>query len=161
LETIVSLAQQILPLEALDALIGGVLTHISDEIVATLCSKAVQKFNINAIMGLDVDLNILESFADERFRSTGLNELDGSMDLRQCLSEARQLVNLLLSNQPETFTNPVIRQKNYSALDLHKVLAVVEKYRDPPEKYFGNRNPKNAARKKSIDLLIRRLRDSV
>ncbi|MCO5579032.1 hypothetical protein L7F22_032884 [Adiantum nelumboides] len=160
LETIVSLAQQILPLDALDTVVSGVLLHISDAIVATFLSEDVRRFNLNAVMGIDADLKVLESFADEKFQTTGLNELQGAMNLRESLVEARQLVNLLLSNQPENFLNPVIRQKNYSALDSLKVLTIAEKYRDLPEKLFA-RNPKNAGKKKSMDLLVRRLKDSL
>lgn len=159
LETIVSLAQQILPLDALDTVVSGVLTHISDAIVATFTSDDVRRYNLNAVIGIDADLKVLESFADDRFQSTGLNELQGATNLRECLAEARQLVNLLLSNQPEHFMNAVIRQKSYSALDSEKVLVIAEKYRDLPDKLFG-RNPKNAGKKKSMDLLVRRLRDS-
>lgn len=159
LETIVSLAQQILPLDALDTVVSGVLTHISDAIVATFTSDDVRRYNLNAVIGIDADLKVLESFADDRFQSTGLNELQGATNLRECLAEARQLVNLLLSNQPEHFMNAVIRQKSYSALDSGKVLVIAEKYRDLPDKLFG-RNPKNAGKKKSMDLLVRRLRDS-
>ncbi|KAH7424634.1 hypothetical protein KP509_11G016800 [Ceratopteris richardii] len=159
LGTIVPLAQQILPLDALSSVISGVLLHISEEIVSAFLNADVRQFNLNAIIGMDADLKLLESCADEWFQTAGLNELQGAMNLRHCLTEARQLVNLFLSNQPENFLNPVIRQKSYSALDSQKVLAIAEKYRDLPEKFFS-RNPRNPNKKKSIDLLVRRLRDS-
>lgn len=160
LETILSLAQQILPLDALDTVVSGVLKHISDAIVATFMSDEVRRFNINAVMGIDADVKVLESFADERYQSMGLNELQGTTNLRQCLSEARQLVNLLTSSQPDLYLNPVIREKSYNALDYKMVVVIAEKYRDLPERMFSSRSSRNAGKKKSLDALVRRLKDS-
>eukprot|EP01018_Ginkgo_biloba_P036928 Gb_11580 [translate_table: standard] len=162
LETLVSTAQQILPLDALDKVGSGVLKHISDCIVSTFLRDNVKRFNANAVLGIDNDLKVLESFAEERFHSTGLSELQGATSLKHCLAEARQLVNLLLSNQPENFMNPVIREKYYSALDYKKVSVISEKFRDAPERLFGSlggRSLKQNSRKKSLDILIKRLRD--
>lgn len=160
LETILPTAQQILPLDALNTVVTGVLVHISDAIVATLMSDDVRRYNINAIMGIDADLKVLESFADDRFRSMGLNELQGATNLRLCFAEARQLVNLLMSNQPDLYLNPVIREKSYNALHYKKVVVIAEKYRDLPEKLFSSRNPKNVVKKKSLDALVKRLKES-
>jgi len=162
LETLVSTAQQILPLDALEKVGRGVLKHISDCLMVTLMRDNVKRFNINAIMGIDNDLRVLESFAEERFHSTGLSELHGATSLKDCLAEVRQLVNLLLSNQPENFMNPVIREKHYNALDYRKVAVISEKFRDAPERLFGSlggRNLKQNPRKKSMDTLVRRLKD--
>ncbi|OAE28606.1 hypothetical protein AXG93_2175s1900 [Marchantia polymorpha subsp. ruderalis] len=125
LETLAETAQEILPLDAFDKMIRGVLTHISESIVGTLYGDDVKKFNINAMMGIDADLKVLESFADDKFQSSGLDQLPGSSNLRTCLAEARQLVNLFIASNPELFLNPVIREKNYSALDARKVLSRV------------------------------------
>ena len=75
----------------------------------------LNRFNANAVIGINNDLKMLESFADERFHSTGLseNEIYKEGSFRGCLIEAWQLINLLLSSQPENFRNPVIRDKNY------------------------------------------------
>ncbi|KAF9587657.1 hypothetical protein IFM89_004489 [Coptis chinensis] len=162
LDTLMSTAQQILPLEALDKVGTGALDHISNMIVTAFLSDSVKRFNLNAVMGIDIDLKSLESFADERFHSTGLSEIQKEGNLRDCLLEARQLINLLLSNQPENFMNPVIREKNYSALDYKKVATICEKFKDSPDGIFGslsNRNTKQNARKKSMDMLKRRLKD--
>ena len=72
----------------------------------------LNRFNANAVIGINIDLKMLESFADERFHSTGLSEIYKEGSFRGCLIEAWQLINLLLSSQPENFRNPVIRDKN-------------------------------------------------
>ncbi|KAG1334083.1 exocyst complex component SEC15A [Cocos nucifera] len=162
LDNIVSTAQQILSLECVYKIGVGALGHISDSIVTTFLSENVKRFTVSAVMGIDNDLKMLESFADERFESTGLSELKKETSFRDCLVEARQLVNLLLSNQPENFMNPVIRQKNYGALDYKKVATICEKFKDSPDRLFGslsNRNAKQNARKKSMDMLKKRLKD--
>ncbi|KAE8693732.1 Exocyst complex component SEC15B [Hibiscus syriacus] len=64
LETLVSTAQQILPPEVLKRVLQDVLSHISEKIVDTLLGDFVKRFNVNAIIGIDVDIRLLESFAD-------------------------------------------------------------------------------------------------
>lgn len=162
LDTVMSTAQQILPLDALYKVGSGALDHISNSIVGTFLSDSIKRFSVNAVMSLNMDLKALESFADERFHSTGLHEIYRDGSFRSCLIEARQLINLLLSSQPENFMNPVIREKNYNTLDYKKVATICEKYKDASDGIFGslsNRASKQSARKKSMDVLKKRLRD--
>ncbi|XP_068662529.1 exocyst complex component SEC15A [Aristolochia californica] len=161
LDTLVSTSLQILPLDALFKVASGALDHISNLIVTAFLNDNVKRFSVSAVMGIDNDLKLLEHFADEKFHGTGLTEIqEGS--LKDCFMEARQLVNLLLSNQPENFMNPVIRERNYNALDYKKVASICEKFKDSPDRLFGSlssRNTKQTARKKSMDTLKKRLRD--
>ncbi|OIT29210.1 PREDICTED: exocyst complex component SEC15A [Nicotiana attenuata] len=162
LDTLLSTAQQILPLDALYKVGIGALEHISNSIVGTFLSDSIKRFNANAVMSINHDLKVLESFADERFHSTGLSEVYKDGSFKSCLLEARQLINLLLSSQPENFMNPVIREKNYNALDYKKVATICDKYKDSADGLFGSlasRNTKQSARKKSMDVLKKRLRD--
>ncbi|KGN57519.1 exocyst complex component SEC15A [Cucumis sativus] len=162
LDTIMSTVQQILPIEALYKVGNGVFEHISDSIFAAFLSDSVKRFNANAVMAIDNDLKVLETFADERFHSIGLSEVYEGGSFRNSLVEARQLINLLLSNQPENFTNPEIREKNYNMLDYKKVASICEKFKDTPDGIFGSlssRNAKQSSRKKSMDMLKKRLKD--
>jgi hypothetical protein len=162
LETLVSTAQEILPQEALYKVVSGAMSHISDSIMTTLLSDGVKRFTASSVLGLDMDLNLLEAFADEKFHITGLADLGKETTFRDRLVEIRQLVNLLLSSQPENFMNPVIRGKNYGSLDFKKVSIVCEKFKDSADGLFGslsNRNTKQSARKRSLDVLKRRLKD--
>ncbi|XP_022718253.1 exocyst complex component SEC15A [Durio zibethinus] len=162
LDTLLSTAQQILPLDALYKVGSGALEHISNSIIAAFLSDSVKRFNANAVMVINHDLKMLENFADERFHSTGLSERYKEGSFRSCLIEARQLINLLSSSQPENFMNPVIREKNYNALDYKKVASICEKFKDSPEGIFGSlstRNAKPNSRKKSMDVLKKRLKD--
>ena len=73
-----------------------------------------------------------------------------------------QLTNLLLSNHAESFMNAVIREKSYASLDHKKVAIICDKFRDAPDSLFGSlssRNMVQSARKKSLDVLKRRLKD--
>ncbi|KAJ9180912.1 hypothetical protein P3X46_009099 [Hevea brasiliensis] len=156
LDTILSTAQQILPVDALYKVGSGAFEHISNSIVAAFLSDRIKRSNANAVLALNNDLKILENFADERFHNTGLSEIYKDGRFRGFLIEARQLINLLSSSQPENFMNPVIRQKNYNALDYKKVASVCEKFKDSPDGIFGSlssRNTKQSARKKSMDVL--------
>ncbi|XP_031128311.1 exocyst complex component SEC15A [Ipomoea triloba] len=162
LDTLMSTAQQILPLDALYKVGSGALEHISNSILGAFLSDSVKRFNANVVIGINQDLKALESFADEKFHSTGLSEIYSEGSFRGCLVEARQLINLLLSSQPENFMNPVIRQRNYYALDYKRVATICDKYRDAADGLFGSLargNTKQSARKKSMDTLKKRLRD--
>ncbi|TYI51075.1 hypothetical protein E1A91_D12G150200v1 [Gossypium mustelinum] len=159
LETLVSTAQQILPPQVLKRVLQDVLSHISEKTVGALFGDSVKRFNVNAIMGIDVDIRLLESFADNL--SPVFSEGDTNQ-LKNALAESRQLVNLLLSNHPENFLNPVIREKSYNALDYRKVVTISEKLRDSSDRLFGtfgSRGAKQNPKKKSMDALIKRLKD--
>ncbi|PON65875.1 Exocyst complex subunit Sec15-like [Parasponia andersonii] len=159
LETLVSTAQQILPAPVLKRVLQDVLSHISEKIVGSLYGDSVKRFNVNAVIGLDVDVRILESFADNQ---APLFSDEDANQLKLALSEVRQLINLLLSNHPENFLNPVIRERSYNALDYRKVITISEKLRDQSDRLFGtfgSRGARQNPKKKSLDVLIKRLRD--
>ncbi|CAI0398617.1 unnamed protein product [Linum tenue] len=162
LDTLLSTAQKILPLDALYKVGCGALEHISNSIVGAFLSDTVKRFNANAVLSLNYDLKMLENFADERFHSTGLSEIYKGASFRSCLVEARQLINLLSSSQPENFMNPVIRERNYNTLDYKKVATICEKFKDSADSIFGslsNRNAKQSAKKRSMEVLKKRLKD--
>lgn len=159
LETLVSTAQQILPVQVLKRVLQDVLSHISEKIVGALHGESVKRFNVNAIIGVDVDIRLLESFADNQ---GSLFSDEDANQLKTALSGARQLINLLLSNHPENFLNPVIRERSYNALDYRKVITISEKLKDPSDRLFGtfgSRGARQNPKKKSLDVLIKRLKD--
>jgi hypothetical protein len=130
--------------------------------MSAFLSDSVKRFNVNAVITLNNDLMMLEGFADEKFYSSGLAEIYKEGSFKSCLIEARQLINLLSSSQPENFMNPVIREKNYYALDYKKVATICDKFKDSPDGIFGslsNKNAKQSAKKKSMDMLKKRLKD--
>ncbi|KAJ4955467.1 hypothetical protein NE237_012250 [Protea cynaroides] len=159
LETLVSTAQQILPLQVLKRVLEDVLSHISETIVGVLVGDSVKRLNFNAIAGIDIDIRLLESFTETQphlFADEDANQL------KSTLAEARQLINLLLSNNPENFLNPVIRERSYSLLDCRKIVTVSEKLKDPSDRLFGSfggRALKQNTRKKSLDALVKRLKE--
>ncbi|XP_052188441.1 exocyst complex component SEC15B [Diospyros lotus] len=159
LETLVSTAQQILPVQVLKRVLQAVLSHISEMIVGALLGEAVKRFTINAVTGIDVDIRLLESFAENL--APLLSDADANQ-LKNALAEVRQLINLLLSNHPENFLNPVIRERSYNALDYRKVVIISEKLKDQSDRLFGtfgSRGYKQNPKKKSLDTLIKRLKD--
>ncbi|MQM02740.1 hypothetical protein Taro_035512 [Colocasia esculenta] len=162
LETLVSTAQQILPVQVMKRVLHGVLSHISQKIVGLFLGDSVKRFNGNAVSGIDIDLKLLESFADNQAHLSSDSEELGTSELKEALIEARQLVNLLMSNHPENFLNPVIREKSYNKLDYKKVVTISEKFRDSSDRLFGtfgSRGLKQNPKKKSLDALIKRLKD--
>lgn len=162
LDTLLSTAQQVLPLDVMYKIGSGALEHINNCFVNTLLSDSLKRFTANCVMGINNDFKTLEEFADERFHSTGLSEIYKEGSFRGCLLEMRQLINLLLSSQPENFMNPVIRMRNYNSLDYKKLAIICEKYKDSPDGLFGSlskRGAKQSNRMKSMDVLKRRLKD--
>ncbi|KAG6433398.1 hypothetical protein SASPL_105012 [Salvia splendens] len=120
LETLASTAQQILPVQVLKRTMKDVLSHISEMIIG----ESVKRFNVNAVMGLDVDVRLLESFAENQ------SEIDAS------------------------------QERSYGALDYRKVVTISEKLRDQSDRVFGTRGAKQNPKKKSLDTLIKRLKDA-
>jgi len=162
LHDVVSSGQQIVPREALYKVVSGALSHIADSIITVLLSDRVKRFNANAVAGIDIDLKMLEGFADDTYHSTGLSDLRKDASFKDCLVGIRQLIDLLLSNQPESFMNPVTREKNYGSLDHKKVAIICDKFKDAPDSLFGSLSSRatvQSARKKSLDVLKRRLKD--
>ncbi|XP_047048090.1 exocyst complex component SEC15B [Lolium rigidum] len=164
LETLTSTAQQILPLPVLRRVLVAVLVHISDSIIALFLSDSVKRFSANAVVGIDTDLKMFETFVESMSSLFVDSDQDSAAsEMKAALVEARQLVNLLMSNSPENFLNPVIREKSYNKLDYKKVAAISEKFRDASESYFsqfGTRGNRQNPKKKSLDTLIKRLREA-
>ncbi|PWZ55099.1 Exocyst complex component SEC15A [Zea mays] len=131
LETLVSTAQEILPLEALYKVVSGAMSHISDSIMTTLLNDGVKRFTVNAVLGIDIDLKTLEAFADDKFDSTG------------CQIWGRKRLSGTVCSQPENFMNPVIRQRNYGSLDYKKLAIICEKYKDSADSLFGSLSNRN------------------
>ncbi|GAB2229104.1 hypothetical protein Droror1_Dr00023240 [Drosera rotundifolia] len=157
IETLVSTAQQILPVQVLKRVLRDVLSHISEKIVGALVSDPVKRFNVNAVMGIDTDIRLLETFSENQ---AGVFSDDDASQLKQALAESRQLINLLLSNNPESFLNPVIRERSYNALDYQKVVIVSEKLKDPADRsFFTTRGTRQNVKMKSLDTLIKRLKE--
>ncbi|GAB2287190.1 Exocyst complex component S15B [Dionaea muscipula] len=157
LETLVSTAQQILPVQVLSRVLEDVLSHISEKIVGALVGEPVKRFNVNAVMGIDVDIRLLETFAENL---AGVLSDEDASRLKLSLVESRQLINLLLSSNPESFLNPVIRERSYNALDYRKVVIVSEKLKDPADRsFFTSRGSRVNPKKKSLDTLIKRLKE--
>ncbi|OIV95378.1 hypothetical protein TanjilG_14532 [Lupinus angustifolius] len=156
LEILVSTA----PAQVLKRVLQRVLSHISEKIVGTLASDSVKKFTVNAITIIDVDIHLLESFAESQAPLFP----DGDVDqLKTALAESRQMVNLLLSNHPENFLNPVIRERSYNTLDRKKVVSISEKLRDSSDGLFGTfstHGPKQNQKMKLLDELINILKDA-
>lgn len=160
LQTIADTSQEILPPTAFYKVISGVLEHISRRILETILSEDVKRFNIYAIMGIDTDLRMLEAFADEKYQTSVYDRVPGAQPLKSFLAEARQTVNLFTATQPDLYLNPVIRERNYGALDPKNIILIGEKFKDLPEKMFGGgRGARVAAKKKLIDALIKRLKN--
>ncbi|MED6216941.1 hypothetical protein PIB30_012668 [Stylosanthes scabra] len=162
LDSLMSTAQQVLPLDAVYKVGMGALEHINNTVMAAFLSDSVKRFNATSVMNIGTDLKLLENFAEERFYSSGLDGMYKASSFRDCLVESKQLTNLLSSSQPENFMNPVIREKNYYALDYKKVSTICDKFRDSGDGIFGslsNKNTKQTAKRKSMDVLKRRLKD--
>ncbi|CAA7047070.1 unnamed protein product [Microthlaspi erraticum] len=159
LETLVSTAQQILPANVLNRVLHDVLAHISEKIVGTLCGDLVKRLSLAAIKGVDVDIQLLDSFTEQL---TPLLTEKEAKEMKNAFVEIRQMINLLMSNNVLSYKNAVIRERNYNALDPRKVVTVLEKHRDPSDSIFGTfgtrgsrQNPKN----KSLDAFIKSLKD--
>lgn len=165
LETMMETARQLLPLEAFYKVSAGMMRHISDVLVQLLVGDVVKRFNLFAIQGLDNDLRVIEGFADQEDEKSGTKDNPDMPPLKTHVAESRQLINLLLSNNPEHYATKSHREKNYGALAPTKVLIACDKYRDvgdTPVGLFGTtRNTKQVNKKRGLDALAKRLREDI
>ncbi|KAJ3669499.1 hypothetical protein LUZ60_011449 [Juncus effusus] len=165
LETLKRMAQQVLPIQVLRRVLYEILHHVSDRVINLFLNDTCKRFNINAVMGIDCDLRLFENFGDEldSLFADSQDELTGE-DPKSALIEARQLINLLTSSNPENFLNAVIRERSYNKLDHKKVVAISEKFRDNSDRLFGTfgtrKVAEKASKKKQLDMLVKRLRDA-
>jgi len=77
-----------------------------------------KKFNIISIFNLNLDLQILEQFANHC----------SIPNLAETFSELRQLINYILSGDPESINDPTRRTKNYPHLSNDRILTIMTKY---------------------------------
>jgi len=76
--------------------------------------------NTNGLYNLSVDLESLEGFADSC----------GVLQLRECFSELRQTLGVLLHRDIDpVMRDPVLRQGLYPKSDANKLIMVLEKYK--------------------------------
>ncbi|KAI3514676.1 hypothetical protein L1887_13282 [Cichorium endivia] len=91
LETLLSTAQQILPGQVLKRVLQDVLSHISETIVNFLVGESVKRFSLNAVMGIDLDIKLLESFAENQASLVSEEEAN---QLKKALREKLQCFGL-------------------------------------------------------------------
>eukprot|EP00271_Cylindrocystis_brebissonii_P004692 TRINITY_DN16508_c0_g1_i1.p1 TRINITY_DN16508_c0_g1~~TRINITY_DN16508_c0_g1_i1.p1 ORF type:complete len:834 (-),score=194.69 TRINITY_DN16508_c0_g1_i1:1366-3867(-) len=167
LETMLDTARQLLPLMAFEKVASAMISHVSERLVGALCGDQVKKVNLYAVQGLDGEIRALEAFADNQYVVSGLDQMPGVPPLRSHLAELRQLVLLILSNQPEHFLSKPVREKSYPNVRPEKVIIVCEKFRDAGDtgSLFGaamaNRNPKLLNKKKGLEALARKLKEDL
>ncbi len=118
-----------LPKEARDTLHFTSCTQVARALLNMLCGdnidagKGVTEINMYGIYNLSLDLQMLEGFAQGCV----------VLNLRECFSELRQMLQLLLSGQLEEHAlDPVVRFELYPYISLEKLARVLAKYREPP-----------------------------
>ncbi|GJX09190.1 exocyst complex component SEC15A-like protein isoform X1 [Tanacetum coccineum] len=79
-DTILSTAQQILPLDVMYKIGNRALEHVNNSFMDTLLSDSLKRFTANAVMGINNDIKTLELFANENFHGTRLSEIYKEME---------------------------------------------------------------------------------
>ncbi|MED6201016.1 hypothetical protein PIB30_090882 [Stylosanthes scabra] len=84
-----------LPTQVLRRALQQVLSHRSENIAEAFVSDSIKMFNMNAIIGFDVDIHFLEQLAANH---TLLFYYGDAIELKMSLAKSRQLVNLSLAS---------------------------------------------------------------
>jgi len=153
LETIISTTLVNLPESIKSFVYFDVFNHLSSSLQKYLTQQTngTQKMNIYFVETIDKDVSSIESF---------IESLNNPMIL-DCFTELRQLINLLMSPNPENFLNPSIKNKLYYSINIHHLIILLEKLLKGHENNkiaLMFNNPLDYNRRKNIENLIKVLK---
>ncbi|ORX59946.1 exocyst complex subunit Sec15-like protein [Piromyces finnis] len=153
LETIISTTLTNLPESIKSFVYFDAFNHLSSSLLKYLTqqSNGTQKMNIYFVETIDKDVASIEAF---------IESLNNPMVL-DCFTELRQIINLLLSPNPENFLNPSIKNRLYYSITIHPLIILLEKLLKGHENNkiaLMFNNPLDYNRRKNIENLIRVLK---
>eukprot|EP00899_Mesostigma_viride_P014282 jgi/Mesvir1/22855/Mv20107-RA.2 len=187
LRTVLETSLRLLPAVTVHTLHVMALQLVADALLEKLSSDAVKGFNMRAIEGLDLDVTVLEAFADDRTavainarttpvpvggsgtNATGVsNELaklfKESLPLKECMSGPRHLINFFKRacvEEDETLLAGNVKDKFFPHMKKAQVATILDKYRKAPSAgLFGMKNKKRDPRKSTVYACARLLRAS-
>ena len=103
----------------------SVMRRIMDECAACILKSfegAVPSFNMFAIMQVDAEFRALEAFVAKWL----------GLMLGPVSSELRQILDFLLSGNPESILDTEARMSLYPDVEMERLLRILDKYRDTP-----------------------------
>eukprot|EP00743_Colponemidia_sp_Colp-15_P005838 GILK01006273.1.p1 GENE.GILK01006273.1~~GILK01006273.1.p1 ORF type:complete len:952 (-),score=178.29 GILK01006273.1:34-2889(-) len=121
--------------------------HASKAFIDTLTGPTVGRWNILAMYNLQLDIALLEDFADTC----------GISGLRECFLEARQLVDLIVGGEIEQILDPNIRQLHFSRVNLSKLLIILDKFREVG--LFASASGIPKLKKTSVTLVCKKIKE--
>jgi hypothetical protein len=108
-----STALQSISTPARDSIVEALCQHTSARLFCFLSTPSIKRFNMHGIHQLQLDVNALESAA---------NELP-TRGLKNAFAQNHQLVDLFLHNQIDEITNPASFKHNFPALEVRNTIA--------------------------------------
>lgn len=151
LEVTLQKALALMPTPVAETLCRSALEAAAGSLLRPLVGTSIKSFNMYAIIGLDTDVQLLEGVADRL--PVG--------NLRQCLVEPRELVDMLLANEPERmmegFCDVGSGIADAPAMNPSRLAAILDKYVELKPSLLGGRTsrfPKRAA----IQAVVQQLR---
>jgi len=153
LETIISTTLSNLPESIKSFVYFDAFNHLSSSLLKYLTQQTsgTQKMNIYFVQTVDKDVSSIENF---------IESLNNPMIL-DCFTELRQVINLLLSPNPENFLNASTRNKLYYSVNIHPLIILLEKLLKGHENNkiaLMFNNPLDYNRRKNIENLIKVLK---
>ncbi|EGG16269.1 exocyst complex subunit 6 [Cavenderia fasciculata] len=103
---------------------------ISETLYNILFSESIKRINLIGVKWFNTDLKRIEEFAkikaSEKERNT-----TSSRNIVGYFYEIRQVVNLLLSDNPEEFADPKTKSRNYNLItNIPQIIALFQKYKE-------------------------------
>ncbi|KAF2078455.1 hypothetical protein CYY_000205 [Polysphondylium violaceum] len=131
--------------------------RISESLNELIHSEQIKKFNLCGIKNFNTDLKYIEDYvkskAGEKERTATT-----SRNLVGYFVELRQLVNLLLSDNPEEFGDQKIRSRNYNLLtNIPQLLLLLNKYKEESKGFTTSKDIKD--RNKKISDAIKKIKE--
>ncbi|KAK9819680.1 hypothetical protein WJX72_001042 [[Myrmecia] bisecta] len=157
LQEALAMGKAMLPAEPYEHVARATFNYIGDAIMNLLAEDLVPAYNMFAMFRLHADLADMAAFAD----ACDLPLLaDG-------LAEPVQFCELMVTGRLEEILDAAKRQASYAAVDLARLVLVLEKYREVGDKasYTGHhmigrsKQPESFLKKKTADKVGKQLRE--
>lgn len=140
----VSVYLAFLPQSAIARVHTRIFKHLAGCLLELIKSDSVKKFNAAAVENCSRDLAYVEAMA----------MASPSPNLANYFAEYRQLINLLLSDNPEGILDASVRQTRYSSVSTGTVITVLDKYREIGQSRL---RPGKSNKNKSYEMIVKKL----
>eukprot|EP00051_Salpingoeca_urceolata_P029566 m.6941 g.6941 ORF g.6941 m.6941 type:complete len:806 (-) comp2777_c0_seq2:85-2502(-) len=146
-----------LPIDVARAAYFSTCKYISGQLIGLISNPQIKRINLNGIKNFALDIGTCEQYAENCPLVRRGDEL-----FQGVFVQLRELVDLFLHWDWETFLGHQGRAEKYSHLKPHAALRILDKFDDSAAKsMFGFKSPEDKKKSKQTDSIHKRLKQLV